>query len=284
MSYATVFINKNYQFFQNWLFKFIREYVSHYIKYGVDKIFIYDNNDLNGERFENVINDYIEDDIVEVINYRGLIKPQLKAYQQCLNFNYNKYNWLIFYDMDEFIFLKNFSNIKSYLSQERFNKCDSVQLIMVFHNDNDLLYYDNRTLFERFNNTMKNNKVAAFKTILKGNIKTKISCVHNINYKLKSCNGFGEFNNKEKFSIYSKKPDNIFYYIDHFCFKSTEEFINKLNRGSAFYGKANNIKLKKIGWYFGVNKITSKKIDYLEKKTNVNLTMYRNKISKVLLL
>ena len=158
---------------------YVREYVSHYIKYGVDKIFIYDNNDLNGERFENVINDYIEDDIVEVINYRGLIKPQLKAYQQCLNFNYNKYNWLIFYDMDEFIFLKNFSNIKSYLSQERFNKCDSVQLIMVFHNDNDLLYYDNRTIFERFNNTMKNNKVAAFKTILKGNIKTKISCVHN---------------------------------------------------------------------------------------------------------
>ena len=263
---------------------YVREYVSHYIKYGVDKIFIYDNNDLNGERFENVINDYIEDDIVEVINYRGLIKPQLKAYQQCLNFNYNKYNWLIFYDMDEFIFLKNFSNIKSYLSQEQFNKCDSVQLIMVFHNDNDLLYYDNRTLFERFNNTMKNNKVAAFKTILKGNIKTKISCVHNINYKLKSCNGFGEFNNKEKFSIFSKKPDNIFYYIDHFCFKSTEEFINKLNRGSAFYGKANNIKLKKIGWYFGVNKITSNKIDYLEKKTNVNLTMYRNKISKVLLL
>lgn len=107
---------------------------------------------------------------------------------------------------------------------------------------------------------------------------------YDINYKLKSCNGFGEFNNKEKFSIYSKKPDNIFYYIDHFCFKSTEEFINKLNRGSAFYGKANNIKLRKIGWYFGVNKITSKKIDYLEKKTNVNLTMYRNKISKVLLL
>ena len=159
---------------------YVREYISHYIKYGVDKIFIYDNNDLNGERFENVINDYIENDIVEIINYRGLIKSQLKAYQQCLNSNYDKYNWLIFYDMDEFIFLKNFSNIKNYLSQERFNKCESVQLIMVFHNDNDLLYWDNRTLFERFNKTIKNNRLAPFKTILKGNIKTKISCVHNI--------------------------------------------------------------------------------------------------------
>ena len=259
---------------------YVREYISHYIKYGVDKIFIYDNNDLNGERFENVINDYIENDIVEIINYRGLIKSQLKAYQQCLNSNYDKYNWLIFYDMDEFIFLKNFSNIKNYLSQERFNKCESVQLIMVFHNDNDLLYWDNRTLFERFNKTIKNNRLAPFKTILKGNIKTKISCVHNINYKLKSCNSFGEFNNKEKFATFSKKPDNIFYYIDHFCYKSTEEFINKLKRGSAFYGKGIKTKLKKIGWYFNINKITSKKIDYFEKNINVNLTMYRNKISK----
>ena len=259
---------------------YIREYISHYIKYGVDKIFIFDNNDLNGERFENVINDYIENSFVEIINYRGVKQPQLKAYQQCLNFNYNKYNWIIFYDIDEFIFLKNFSNVKNYLNQERFYKCQSIQLNMVFHNDNELLYYDNRTLFERFNKTKKSNKVAALKTILKGNIKTKITCVHNINNKLKSCNGFGELNHKEKFAIYTKKPDNKFYYIDHFCFKSTEEFINKLNnRGSSLYGKTNEGKLKKIGWYFSVNKITSKKIDYLEKYIKVNLTKYRNKIS-----
>ena len=247
---------------------YVREYISHYIKYGVDKIFIYDNNDLNGERFENVINDYIENDFVEVINYRGVIQPQLKAYQQCLNTNYNKYNWIMFYDMDEFIFLKNFSNIKSYLNQERFNKCQTIQLNMVFHNDNDLIHYDNRTLFERFNQTMKNNKVGVLKSILKGNIKTTISCVHNINYKLKSCNGFGQFNYKEKFAIYTKKPEDNFYYIEHFCFKSTEEFINKLNnRGCAFNGKTEEVKLKKIGWYFNVNKITSEKIDYLEKFT-----------------
>jgi hypothetical protein len=41
--------------------KYIREFVEHYKNYGVDKIFLYDNNELNGERFEEVINDYIED-------------------------------------------------------------------------------------------------------------------------------------------------------------------------------------------------------------------------------
>ena len=39
--------------------KYIREFVEHYKKYDIDKIYIFDNNDKNGEKFEEVINDYI---------------------------------------------------------------------------------------------------------------------------------------------------------------------------------------------------------------------------------
>jgi len=38
--------------------KYVREYINHYFKYGVDKIFIYDNNDINGESFDLAIQDY----------------------------------------------------------------------------------------------------------------------------------------------------------------------------------------------------------------------------------
>ena len=38
---------------------YAREFVQHYINYGVDKIFIYDNNEQNGEKFEDVLDDYI---------------------------------------------------------------------------------------------------------------------------------------------------------------------------------------------------------------------------------
>ena len=37
---------------------YVREYVEHYKKYNIDKIFIYDNNEINGEKFEEVLNDY----------------------------------------------------------------------------------------------------------------------------------------------------------------------------------------------------------------------------------
>ena len=40
--------------------KYAREFVEHYKRYGVDKIFIYDNNDIKGEKFDLVLSDYIK--------------------------------------------------------------------------------------------------------------------------------------------------------------------------------------------------------------------------------
>ena len=39
---------------------YIREFVEHYKQYNADVIFLYDNNDIGGEHFEIVINNYIE--------------------------------------------------------------------------------------------------------------------------------------------------------------------------------------------------------------------------------
>ncbi len=35
---------------------YIREWIEYYLNLGVDKIFLYDNNDINGEKFEDEIN------------------------------------------------------------------------------------------------------------------------------------------------------------------------------------------------------------------------------------
>jgi hypothetical protein len=47
--------------------KYIREFVKFYEKMGVDKIFLYDNNNVDGEKFEEVINDYINNGFMENI-------------------------------------------------------------------------------------------------------------------------------------------------------------------------------------------------------------------------
>ena len=257
---------------------YVREFISHYKNYGVDKIFIYDNNEIMGEHFESVIMDFINDGFVEIINFRGKIGPQLKAYQDCLNKNYNKYNWLIFYDMDEFIYLKDFINIKPYLNRGNFIDCQTIQLNLLFHTDNDNLFYNNKPLMERFRET-RTKKSETFKSIIRGNINVRVNNVHNLNNRLISCDSFGNNNMREKFrEIFTNKTDFKFYYIDHFCFKSTEEFINKINRGSAYVGKALKRKMRKVGWYFNINKISLEKIDLIENYTHLNLSEYRKQI------
>ena len=253
---------------------YAREFVSHYKKYNVDKIIIYDNNDLNGEKYDEVLSDYISSGFVKLIDNRGKISQQLTVYQDCLDNNKNEFDWIIFYDMDEFIYLKNINNIKQYLIKSKFEKCQAIQLNLYFHTDNNQLYYQNKSLYLRFPEKI-NTKDGVLKTIIKGKISTTIKCPHTLNYNLISCDGFGNFNKNYKNVIFTNKPDFEYNYIDHFSYKSTEEFINKIMRGSAIKGFETEMKYKKISWYFGINKISKEKIDLIENLTNLNLSRYR---------
>ena len=258
---------------------YAREYVSYYKNYNLDKIFIYDNNEINGEKFEDVIGDYISSGFVEIINIRGKLSQQIKVYQHCFDNNKNKFDWIIFYDMDEYLYLKKPKNIKYYLSKRVFNKCEAIQLNMYFHTDNNQLYYKNESLAKRFTER-RVTKIGFLKTILRGNVQTKIYCPHELNRNLISCDGFGQFNIKFKGIIKTYKPDFKYYYIDHFSYKSTEEFIKKVMKGSAIKGKDIEMKYRKISWYFGDNKLTKEKVDLIENITNFNLSIYREKLKK----
>ena len=92
--------------------RYIREFVQHYENYGVDKIFLYDNNDINGEKFEEVIDDYIKKGFVEILNWRGKYQAMKRIMNDCYNQNRNNYDWLIFYEIDEYIHLYNYTNVK----------------------------------------------------------------------------------------------------------------------------------------------------------------------------
>ena len=258
--------------------KYIVEFVEHYFKYKVDKIFLYDNNDINGERFEKVLGYYIKNNYVEITNYRGQKKKQTSIYYNCYKNNYNIYDWLIFYDIDEYINLKGFSNIKDYLKQKIFLNCESLYLNWVIHTDNNLLYYDNRTLFKRFKERYTNKDFCRGKTIIRGKLKKQLKfvSVHNLDNRIGRCNGFGKkiiiINNN------CKNPDFNYYYIDHFYSKSTEEFINKITKGDCVFGDNKIFMLLRINFYFKRNKISFEKINLINKKTGFNISLVKNKL------
>ena len=266
--------------------KYIKEFITHYKKLGVDKIFLHDNNDIGSinESFEDAIPEYIKDNFVEIINYRGKRAPQFKIYTECYRKNNKFYDWLIFFDIDEFIHLQDYSNIKDFLSEKQFSKCKLIYFNCLRHTDNDLLYYDNRSLSTRFPYINWESRSFTLKTIARGNITNiKFRTSHWLDRRIKGCNVFGEFvipSRRVKLNNNINEPKLKRYYIDHYCFKSTEEYINKINKGDGIFGFNNRTRMHKIHLYFDYNRITLEKINYLEKKTGLNLTIFRNRINK----
>ena len=266
--------------------RYINEFVEHYKKYNIDKIFIYDNNDINGEKFEEKLLTDIEKGFVEINNWRGLEKVQFKIMNDCYNKNYNKFDWFIFYDIDEFIYLKYFNNIKEFLNQQIFNKCDKIELNWIHRVEKgDLLSYDNRPLSVRFKykekNILKKDYYPQIKSIIRGHYPNiTIGCLHKLTSGLRSCNGFG----KKSINIDGIKtmmPDYKINYINHYYGKSLEEFIEKIKRGSAAIGRTNISIIAKINRYFDIYDIEEKKINYMEKKLFINLSNYKMKLKQM---
>ena len=79
--------------------RYAKEFVYHYKALGFDRIFIYDNNFGNEEHFEQL------DDIVEIVDWRDKENAQLIAYEDCYARHGNEYDWMAFFDFDEFLIL-----------------------------------------------------------------------------------------------------------------------------------------------------------------------------------
>ena len=263
--------------------RYIKEYVEHYKTLGVDKIFLYDNNDKKGERFESVLSQYINEGYVSIINYRGKFAPQLTMYEKCYNKNKYIYDWFIFFDIDEFINLNNYTNIKDFLNENKFNKCNLIYFNCLRHTDNDLLYYDNRTLKEKFPIIKWDSHMYTVKSMMRGsNPKyVRFTTTHWLDRGLKKgCDVFGKYVHPTIRLRIGKKIKKTDIYIDHYCFKSTEEYINKINKGDARAGYNKRNKMHKIKLYFKYNNITLEKINYIAKKTRLNLTLFKSMLNK----
>ena len=263
--------------------RYIKEFVEYYKNYGVDKIYLYDNNDIEGERFENVIGYYIQNKFVEVIDWRG-VKGNSTYYgimDSCYQSYHNQYDWLIFYELDEFIYLKKYKNIKSFLIEDKFNNCSTIQLNWVHMSDNNQLFYKNRSLNERFPKKGKNvvrgkrNKLCFIKSIIRGHLKNiTITNNHVLSEKVKACDGFG--NKRTVKRITNSHPDYKYNYIKHYYGKSVEEFIDKINRGDLLRGNKQEVIEFAIEKFFYINEITLAKIHYIQEKlgSKFNLSKY----------
>lgn len=255
-----------------------KEFIDYYIKLGINHIFIYDHNKPNTEKIIDTVENYYKDKVSVYNASLKNITNQSIAFTDCYQNNKHKYDWFFMLDMDEYLFIEK-NNLKDYLSTSIFDKCDIIVFHWVLATDNNLLHYDNRSLFERFKGPYK--KSIFVKSIIRGNISNLVYGIHGPNYspeKNITCDNEGKIMSYKKIRYNSFTPINIKNgYIIHFRYKSTEEFINKYKRGyDVWHGnQTKRILYSRIKEYFQLNLITSEKVKLIEKELKLNLNEYR---------
>ena len=255
--------------------RYIKEFVEYYKKLNINKIFLYDNNDINGEHFEGILSNFTKLNFVEIINYRGKHKPQFQAYNHCYITNNKNFNWIAFLDTDEFLYIRLYSDINKFLSLSKFKRCSSILINWKYYGDNGNLYYEPRPLQERFTKpfyfNIKHNinqyLYSAGKTIVRSGL--NLSWEHFPHY-LKNgpiCRPNGNI-----LKNYLSRPQYYNAYIKHFATKSTEEFIERVIRGTVNSNQTSEYLMFKIkDYYFLFNKFNKEKKFMFEKKFNISL-------------
>ena len=263
---------------------YVKEYIDYYIKLGVDKIFIYDDNDLNSEKIADCIDNKYQGYIKIYQNKKDkLFYNQSEAFTNCYQNIKEIFDWVLMIDMDEYLFI-NKDELKTYLLKPIFNKCDFIKFHWVHPTDNNHLYYENKSLFERFKPPYK--KSIFIKSIIRGNISNLKYLVHSpyiSPFRNISCNNVGKIIKNDDINYeYIDKINIDKAFIIHFNYKSTEEFIKKYKRGySDWFGeRIKGFLGLKIDNYFSDNEITNEKINYMEKELKINLSKYKNILKK----
>ncbi len=259
--------------------RYIREWVEYYKDLGVDTIFLYDNNFDGEERFEDVIGDYIDSGFVVLIDYRNHIYCQMGAYQSYYDTNNNDYDWMMFFDIDEFLtFTNNEMKVKDYLSQSKFDEYGMIHINFLDYGDNGLVRYEDKPVLERFiQPIMPLDYTANYDFPENCHIKSVVRCGQKIDFcetvhtpllDGKCCNSAGnECDGRSPFCEINITEA----YLRHYRTKTIEEFINiKARRGYPDINKDHFINNSPVEDFFKFNKRTKEKIQYLEENNVVD--------------
>lgn len=257
-------------------YDYIREWVTYNINLGFDKIVIYDNNDLDGERYDELLKDFIEAGQVELRDVRGKDAMQRVVYNEF--YKEGDFDWVCIIDIDEFITMNpKYKNIKEFIEKNAHG--DAIYLYWKTFGDGGKVYpsknWKTKSVLAQYN--VPANKYALIddalksqnswgKSIIKKGLPVKFLHEHFIvdPADVKYVDSFGDpvmpmlcfpdINYVEK--TYKE------CYIKHLYTKSLQEYVDcKVRRPAA--NTPNGI-MHYPSKYFKVNEITEEKRKYLE--------------------
>lgn len=254
--------------------RYLREFVDYHLGIGFDRIVIADNNDVDGERYDDLLADYIRDGKVRIFDLRGKQGMQKIFYNTLAEYGV-KYKWAAFIDTDEFITfskvgkkifgnnIKNFLNSRDYVSAYKLN--------WRIYGDNGHILYEDKPVLERFPEPLDVNVKFHYdfpenyhvKSILRSDVKVNFTNnPHGINDYMGYYTPFGypvhggAFNEDMEYDI---------LYVRHYYTKSLQEWCeNKLGRSYADYLRSDKVDYYPLKDYFIYNEWNEEKQRFLD--------------------
>lgn len=125
---------------------YLYEWAEYHLSLGFSHIYVYDNNDVDGERVDDVFANTEIASKISVFDVRGEKFVQKKVYNEF----YAKacFDWCAFIDIDEFITLANHNTIQDYLSS--LSQWDAVHLNWKCYGDGGTVRYERGSVMSRF--------------------------------------------------------------------------------------------------------------------------------------
>lgn len=254
--------------------RYLKEFIDYHLGIGFDRIVIGDNNDVDGEKYEELLAEYINASKVQLIDLRGKQGYQ-KIFYNNLDFYGIRYKWAAFIDTDEFITFSEMgkkifnNNIKDFLKSR--NYVPAYKLNWRIYGDNGNIFYEDKPVIERFPEPLDSKVTFHYnfpenyhvKSILRGDVPVNFTNnPHGINELQeyyspagKMLSG-GPFNEDIEYSV---------LYIRHYYTKSLQEWCeNKLGRSYADYLRSPTVDYYPLKDFFIYNKWTEEKQKFLD--------------------
>lgn len=259
---------------------YLREWVEYHKNLGFDNIILYDNNDIDGEHFEEVIDDYIKEGYVIVKDKRGVELAQVPSYMECYEEFSDEYEWIAFWDIDEFLELETCTDIHDFLNKDVFKDKKWIRINWKQYTDSDIVYADGNYSVKRFTEVFdetfcrknnlplehaKNSNTQCKSIVRAGLEKFVINSPHVWMRDIPAVNALGVSCSNEGIFI-GKKPIWKEAWLNHYRFKTIEEYAKKkmVRLWPTTYGDGGK-KMLNIEYFFKFNKRTPEKEELIKR-------------------
>lgn len=193
---------------------YIQEWCSYHTKLGFDEIFVYQNN----WRTDMVMNN------VHKIEFDGEVR-QTDSYNEFIKNHRDEFDWVAFFDVDEFLVLKKHSNVKDFISNYSRHRGIGINWVLFGDNGHMDVTNNEHSLIKRFTKRELGVNPHVKSIVNLRDSHKLVMGVHNPNHPIANTKGNlfdGPFNGE---------LDDTIAQINHYFCKTKKEFEEKISRG-----------------------------------------------------